>query len=112
MILLSVLLILWDLLTGWKGWSVNYGVPLVITATMIFLTVITALLHLTSESYMIYFLMTCLAGLVPWILAMVEILPVKVPAAVSGTVSILILAALVIFQRQAVIEELKKKFHF
>ncbi len=111
MVLLSALLVLWDLLTGWRGWSVNYGVPVTITVTLIFLTVITALLHLTSERYMIYFLMTCLAGLVIWILAGVGILPVKLPAAVCGAASLLTLAALVIFQRQAVAEELKKKFH-
>lgn len=112
MVLVSGLLALWDLLTGWRGWSVDYGIPLTITVTLALLAVLTAALKLTSERYMIYFLMTCLAGLAVWVLALLGLLGARLPAAVCGALSLLTLAALLIFQRQAVAEELKKKFHF
>ena len=36
---LSALLLLLDLLTGWRGWSAGYGVPLLSTASMMALAV-------------------------------------------------------------------------
>ena len=112
MIVVSLLLTFWDFLTGWKGWSVNWGIPLVVTAVLFLMAGITAVLKLPPERYMIYFLMVCTVGLVLFGLAFFGVLTVRFPSALCGILSFLVLAAFLIFRRQTVVEELKKKFHF
>ena len=112
MIVVSLLLTFWDFLTGWKGWSVNWGIPLAVTAVLLLMAGITAVLKLPPERYMIYFLMVCTVGLVLFGLAFFGVLTVRFPSALCGILSFLVLAAFLIFRRQTVVEELKKKFHF
>ena len=112
MIVVSLLLTFWDFLTGWKGWSVNWGIPLAVTAVLFLMAGITAVLKLPPERYMIYFLMVCTVGLVLFGLAFFGVLTVRFPSALCGILSFLVLAAFLIFRRQTVAEELKKKFHF
>ena len=112
MIVVSLLLTFWDFLTGWKGWSVNWGIPLAVTAVLFLMAGITAVLKLPPERYMIYFLMVCTVGLVLFGMAFFGVLTVRFPSALCGILSFLVLAAFLIFRRQTVAEELKKKFHF
>ncbi len=112
MIVVSLLLTFWDFLTGWKGWSVNWGIPLTVTAVLLLMAGITAVLKLSPERYMIYFLMVCTVGLVWFGLAFFGVLTVRFPSALCGILSFLVLAAFLIFQRQTMADELKKKFHF
>ena len=55
---------------------------------------------------------THLVGLVLFGLAFFGVLTVRFPSALCGILSFLVLAAFLIFRRQTVAEELKKKFHF
>lgn len=110
-LLLSIAMIIWDLFTGWKAWSIDFGFPCTIMLSLVIMLAATLILKLDSPRYMIYFLMVCIYGLIPGILALVGMVTVTIPSLVCSGVSLLIVLAFLIFQRQAVANELTKKFH-
>ena len=63
MVLLCVVFLFWDFLTGYRGWSLEYGIPVVILLVFPVLTVIVKLMKLPASYYMIYYLLACAAGL-------------------------------------------------
>lgn len=109
MVLLCGICVLWDFLTGYRGWSLEYGIPITILLVFPVLTMIVKILHLPSVYYMIYYIMTCLAGILQMIFWVTGLVPMKIPVILCGTVSILILAGLIIFQGRSFWEEIRKK---
>jgi len=110
-LLISIALIMWDLLTGWKAWSIDFGFPCTIMLSLVVMLTATLILKLDSPRYMIYFLMVCIYGLIPGILTLIGMVTVTIPSIICSGISLLITLTFLIFQRQAVINELTKKFH-
>ncbi|MGN0396687.1 MAG: DUF6320 domain-containing protein [Candidatus Fimimorpha sp.] len=109
--LITVGTIIWDVAIGWRGWSINYVMPIAGLITMAVMIIIAIIAHLTSPEYMIYFLMNCLHGLIPCILVLTDQITVIVPSIIYVGCCALFLSALIIFQGKAVWSELQKKFH-
>ncbi|CVI65633.1 hypothetical protein NDGK_00265 [Clostridiales bacterium CHKCI001] len=109
--LITVGTVIWDAAIGWSGWSVNYVIPIAGLVTIIILIVIAMVYHLASPEYMIYFLMNCLYGIIPFILLLTGCITVKLPALLCICCCALLFSALIIFQGRAVYSELQKKFH-
>lgn len=104
--------VIWDLLTGWHKWSVNFVYPAVSLTIMISMLIISKLQSHTAREYMIYFVMASGYGLlIPLILLLTGIVTVTFPSVLCVGFSFLFLMALVIFKRQELGEELSKKFH-
>jgi len=110
-LLISISLIIWDLLTGWKAWSIDFGIPCTIMLCLVAMLIATLILKLDSPRYMIYFLMVCVFGFIPGILALIGMVTVTIPSIICSGISLLITLAFLIFQKQAVVNELTKKFH-
>nr|WP_275891426.1 DUF6320 domain-containing protein [Ruminococcus sp. OA3] len=110
-VLISIGLLIWDFATGWRGWSVNIGFPAAVGAALVAMLIVTAVFRLPSPRYMIYFFMICLLGMLPFILLAAGILTLRIPAMICSGASLLVLLALLIFQREALFNELAKKFH-
>ena len=111
LVLITVGTIIWDAAIGWNGWSVNYIIPIAGLVTMAILVIITIVYRLASPEYMIYLLMNCLHGIIPFILLLTGCITVKFPALLYICCCALLLSALIIFQGRAVYSELQKKFH-
>lgn len=110
-LLVSIALILWDFFTGWNGWSIDFGFPSVILLSIIVMVTVSLSLKLESPRYMIYFLIVCVWGMLPGVLVFAKAVTIRLPSVICSGTSILVLLAFLIFQRQAVINELTKKFH-
>ena len=64
LLLISVIAILWDRFTGWKGWSVDFVIPFGILASASFLVpVIAKINRLEREEYLFYLVQAGIAGL-------------------------------------------------
>ena len=110
-VLISIGLLIWDFATGWRGWSVNIGFPAAVAAALVAMLIVTAVFRLPSPRYMIYFFMICLLGMLPLLLLAAGVLTSRIPAMICSGASLLVLLALLIFQREALFNELAKKFH-
>ena len=111
MVLLSGIFLLWDFLTGYRGWSLEYAIPIAILLVFPILTVMVKVMNLPAVYYMIYYILTCSAGILQLLLLPVGILKMEIPCIVCGAVSCLVLAGLVIFQGKSFWDEVKKKTH-
>lgn len=109
MVMLWGICIFWDIITGYRGWSLEYGIPVTILMVFPILTILVKVLHLPPAYYMIYFIMACTAGILQicfWVFGLVEM---KAAVILCAAVSALILAGLIIFQGRNFWEELRKK---
>ncbi|MFR5583389.1 MAG: DUF6320 domain-containing protein [[Clostridium] scindens] len=87
--------ILWDLCTGWHGWSVNYVLPGVCIIIQISMMIISKIQSHSPREYMIYYVMAAGYGiLLPFILLLTKVITFTAPAAgVRGISGFLYLAA-------------------
>ena len=57
LIIVTVGCILWDIFTGWRGWSVDFVLPIVCMVILVSMFIITKVQKNTAREYMIYFVM-------------------------------------------------------
>ena len=107
----SVASLIWDGVTGWRGWAVDYVLPSVFFLNLCFVAVMASVQKLKSHEYMIYFLMAGMSGLIPFILWLTGIVQIAFPSILCSGGSFLFLAALAIFKSKELGAELHKKFH-
>lgn len=109
--ILSILVLAWDYGIGWRGWSLNYALPILYTCTMLAMAVIARLLHLRSADYLLYLLLNILLGLIPLALLLCGALWAAYPAVICAAVSVVFLAALILFEGPALKGELLRRLH-
>ena len=108
---LSVTVLLWDILTGWRGWSINYVIPLVCVAAMLSMALITKIRKLYIEDYILYIIIDGLVGVVPIIFIIFGFLDVLYPSIICISVSIISLSTIIIFEDKRLIAEIKRRLH-
>lgn len=109
---ISVLLcLLWDHVTGWRGWSVNYVIPITFAALNSFYFVMSYVDRSKNTQYNIYFVISLIGTLISiilWLTGAAASTPfVTIPIGVG--VSLLI--AQLIFRGGSFISELHRRFH-
>ena len=109
LLLISVIVILWDRFTGWKGWSVDFVIPFGILAVQFSVPVIAKINRLEREEYLFYLVQAGIAGLIPMILVWTGIVQFAVPSVICAGISFLTLAALFIFCKKDTMREFHKK---
>lgn len=107
----SVLSVLWDWVTGWHGWSIDYVIPCTCLAVMACLAVLYRVLNIPVRDYLIYFTLNAVFGIIPIIFYFTGRLIVIYPSLICTAVSLISLVALVIFQGEAMRAELKRRLH-
>ena len=109
LLLISVIAILWDRFTGWKGWSVDFVIPFGILAVQFSVPVIAKINRLEREEYLFYLVQASVAGCIPALLVWLGLIHIVYPSVVCAGISILVLAALFIFQKKDTLAEFRKK---
>ena len=109
LLLISVIAILWDRFTGWRGWSVDFILPFGVLAVQFSVPVIARVNRLKREEYLFYLVQACIAGLIPMILAWTGVAEFVYPSVICAGISILTLAALFIFCKKDTLREFHKK---
>ena len=108
---LSLLALAWDYGTGRRGWSLDFVLPILYTCTIIAMAVIARRLRLGASDYLLYLVLNILLGLVPLILLLCGVLGVAYPAVICAAVSVIFLAALILFEGPALKGELLRRLH-
>lgn len=109
-ILISLFSVVWDALTGWRGWSIDYVIPIVCASSMLTVGIITKVKKVPKEDYMIYFVLEALFGIIPIIFFLTGILNTVYPSLICIALSLIFFAALFIFTGPSIIAELKSVY--
>ena len=104
--------VLWDLGTGWRGWSVNIGIPDICLLIQVVMLIISRIRSLSPREYMIYYVMAAVYSMIlPLILLVTGVIHYKTPSVICIGCSFLLLIGLILFKRKEFKEEMHKKFH-
>jgi hypothetical protein len=109
--LLSVLAFVWDLFTGFRGWSLDYVFPILCTGSMTAMAVIAKVRKLDIQNYILYLIIDCVFGLLSFALLVTGRIRTVVPSAVCFASTIIFLAALLFFEGKALLAEIQRRFH-
>ena len=109
--IISILSVLWDVFTGWHGWSVDYVIPIAFASVMTATAILARILKMPTETYMVYSVLLILYGIIPAIFVLSGLSTIIYPSLICVAGSLLSLAALLIFESRNMIEELKRRLH-
>lgn len=109
--LVSALSLLWDLCTGFYGWSVNFVLPIFIPCMQLAVVITARALRLKSSEYLFYLVLCVAAGLLPLISLAFGLLRVVYPSVICGGVSVIGLAALILFRGSELRSEIARRSH-
>ena len=112
LVILAVLMLLGiDYLTGYKGWSLDYVLPLGVLLIDLALLILTLVNRRNWQSYMMWQIFMILCSIVPVILIFTGIVTAQLFALIAFAFSLfLFLGTLIIGDRRARVE-LKRRFH-
>lgn len=112
LLIMSGICVLWDLGTGWRGWSVNIGIPDICLLIQVVMLIISGIRSLSPREYMIYYVMAAVYSMIlPLILLVTGVIHYKTSSVICIGCSFLLLIGLILFKRKEFKEEMHKKFH-
>jgi len=109
--IISVIAIVWDLLTGWRSWSISYVIPFVCFFAMLSMAVISKVLKLYIEDYIVYIIIDGLFGIIPIIFIFTGGVSVLYPSLICIVTSIISLSTILIFEDRKLLAEIKRRLH-
>ncbi len=110
--IISILLcLLWDKVTGWRGWSVDYVIPITIGAMNVFYFVMSFVDRSKNTRYNIYFVMSLFGTLITMILLLTGAADPTPFVTIPVAVGICLLIAQLIFRGKQFVSELHRRFH-
>lgn len=110
-VVVSVLCLLWDWLTGRHGWALDYVIPITCGAALLVLFVVTKVMKRYIEDHVVYLLLGALFGIVPVIFLATGMIRVILPSLICIAVSITFTAVLVLFESDSLKKELHRRLH-
>lgn len=110
-LLVGLLCVYWDYLTGWHGWSLNYAVPIVCGSSVLALLITVWSMRMEVGNYIIYSGITILLGLLPIVFLVFGWVTTTVPSAICVAVSLIGLVVLQVYRGAEVRHELAKRLH-
>lgn len=112
LVVVTAVCTVWDFMTGWRGWSVDFVFPVVSIVIIISMLIISKIYYRHPKQYMIYFVMAAGYGLFfPLIFILTGLVNVTAPSVISIVFSFLTLTALILFKGREFREEMEKTFH-
>lgn len=110
--IISVLLcLLWDKVTGWHGWSVDYVLPITFAAVNVFYFVMSFVDRSKNTQYNIYFIMSLIGTLITTVLLLTGAAEPTPFVTIPVAVGLSLLIAQLIFRGRQFMSELHRRFH-
>lgn len=110
-IIISILSVFWDYKTGWRGWSLDYIIPIACVSAMIIMYVTAKIMRLSIRNYITYIFLAGVFGIIPVIFIKFNLVDTVYPSIISIGISIILLSAIFIFQGREIKEEITKRMH-
>lgn len=109
--IVAVVVMIWDYITGRNGWSIDYVIPIMCIVAMVFLAVISKIMKMEVEDYILYLIIGGIFGILPVIFIATGKLRVLYPSMICVAASIISLTALIVFYGPSMSAELKRRLH-
>lgn len=110
-LLLSLLSVAWDFLTGWQGWSLDYVLPILSASALVAMLVVLKVLGRYIEDYLIYLLLAALLGIFPLLFWLLGLLGTVYPTLICVAASTMSFFVIVVFHFERLAAELKRRLH-
>lgn len=110
-VIISILAIFWDYQTGWRGWSLDYVIPIACVSAMIIMYVTAKIMKLSIRDYITYAFLDGVFGIIPVVFINFDLVNIVYPSVISIGFSIISLSAIVIFQGKEIKAETNKRMH-
>lgn len=110
-ILVGLVCVYWDYLTGWHGWALTYAVPIVCASSIVALLITVAVMRTEVGEHIVYSGLTVVLGLAPIGFLVFGWVTTPLPSIICGALSIATLAILQLSRGAEVRHELAKRLH-
>ncbi len=110
-IIISILAVFWDYKTGWRGWSLDYVIPVACVSAMIIMYVTAKIMKLSIRDYVTYAFLDGIFGIIPVLFIMFDLVNVIYPSIISIGFSIISISAIFIFEGKEIRTEMNKRMH-
>lgn len=110
-VIISILSIIWDISTGYRGWSIDYVLPIICCFAMIEMFVVANIMKLRIEDYIVYLIIDIIFGIVPLVFFLLGIVKNIYPSLICVAGSIISLSILIIFEGKALKAEITRRIH-
>ncbi len=110
-VLVGLVCVYWDYLTGWRGWSLSYAVPIVCASSIVALLITVRVMRTEVGEHIVYSGLTVLLGLAPIVFLLLGWVTNPLPSVICGALSIVALALLQLAGGSYVRHELAKRLH-
>ena len=111
-VILSLISVLWDNITGWHGWSLDYVVPIICGLGVLSIAIVTRFMRSSVGSLTAFLFITFVCGIVaPITIYFCRLLTVEIPTVLCVALSVIVLVSLILFEGKNIKLELHKKFH-
>ncbi|HHV10082.1 MAG TPA: hypothetical protein GXX75_07375 [Clostridiales bacterium] len=110
-VLLTAISVIWDFSMGWRGWSINFVLPIACAAAMVVIPIAHRILKIGVRDLLIYIFMDAIFGFIPMIFLALGLLQVIVPSIICAAFSAISLTAIVLYEGDNLKSELKKRMH-
>ncbi|KAB1644924.1 DUF6320 domain-containing protein [Gulosibacter chungangensis] len=109
-LIVGLICVYWDYLTGWNAWSLTYAVPIMSASAVVGLLIAVRLMRMELGEYLVYSGVTALLGLLPILFLVFGWVTNPVPSIICVVLSAIILV-LQLVRIRSVGHELGKRFH-
>lgn len=109
--LLSVIALAWDFCTGYRGWAIDYVLPISCGCAMIAMAVLAVVMKLHVNQCIIYFIIDSIFGVFPLILILCGVVNTVLPSFICIAISFVSLAVLLVFCGRTLKEEIVRRTH-
>ena len=103
--------LLWDLIIGYRGWSLDFVLPICCFAAAPSIIIAARSMKLAIEQYIYYLILSILCGFVPIIFLLTGVTRFAPLSLACIGLSIVLTAALIIFEGRALKEEIIRRTH-
>lgn len=109
--IVSAAAVLWDVCTGWHGWSIDYVIPLGCIASMLSMFISSLILHKPPMEFLTYIIFDGIYGITPIIFYLTGILNQPLPSILCIATSIIFISGILIFEGKNIRKQFSRKLH-
>lgn len=110
-VLVGLVCVYWDYLSGWRGWSVSYAVPILCAASLVALLITVNLMRIEADEHLVYSGLTIVLGLVPILFLALRWVTTPIPSLICGALSVIALVLLQTVRGADLRHELARRLH-
>lgn len=106
-----ILALLWDVFTGWRGWSIDFVLPIVTACALILLMILIPSLKIAITDVVLYVGTFIVISWICLVLRLTGCLHVILPTLICFGIGLIFLASLFIFSAKPIMAEIRRRFH-